>query len=135
MKKLDPKTICEKFNLCRLQNLKKSFDVDELEKVLASFGIKKHIVNKLRLSNVFVIRVEAHNRKLYSFMETPLYFAQLASILKSEPKKHRPAEKFTEAEAIAYLEKKGYKVTRPVIDWERLRKENPDLIAKYTSWE
>ena len=134
MKRLSPEKVCEQFNSCRLQNLNQFFEIEELEKILGSFGIKKQVITKLRAANLFNVRVEAHNRKLYAFTNTPVYVAQFVSLLKKEAKKHI-AEKFTEQEAIDFLRKKGYRVQKPIVDWGLLKKENPDLIAKYTSWE
>lgn len=132
MKKLDPKELCASFNKARLQNQGTTFPIEELKKVLKSFGISSYLVSRMRKLNMFNTRLIS-GRKYYMFSDTPIYVSQFMSLLSKKNMKH--VEKFTEEEAIAYLKKKGYRVQKPTIDWDLLFKENPEIVEKYTSWK
>lgn len=133
MKKLDPKELCASFNQARLQNQGTTFPIEELEKLLKTFGISSYLVSRMRKLNMFNTRLIS-GRKYYMFSDTPIYVAQFMSLLSKKNIKHH-VEKFTEEEAINFLKNKGYRVQKPVIDWGLLSKENPEIVEKYTSWK
>ena len=115
--------------------------------ILVSKGFAKFTVEAYLLR--FLEFEKMGSNRLYSFSKTPVYIGRfeklIASIKESREEVKKDNKELTDPETviksakseedrcIEYLKSCGYQIRKmKMIDWEKLARENPELVKRYT---
>ena len=138
----DIKELTGKLNKFRIENTDRIFTSEQLINDLKELGFNKHIA--IAICSILPKEKVGRN-KLYQFPKTPIHVSEVQALfnrMNSYNKKHyeKVSGKISSNNdsidvALATVQAAGFRVSKPVFDFERFKREQPEMLALYTRYE
>lgn len=135
-----PEEFTSIINGFRIQHQNETFTSGELCKKLVDLGFGKNVAYAIMRKSFPSTRVG--NEVKYTLPKEPIHKSIIiASIQKQREnakvyaRNKKQSTASTLDSALAAVQAAGYRISKPIFDYERFSKENPEMVAKYTKYE
>lgn len=139
-KKYNSEELTSIINGFRMQHQGEEFTSGEICKKLVEIGFGKNVAYSIMLKSFPSTRVG--NEVRYTLPKEPIHKSIIIGAIQKQREnakvyarnKKQPISNALDS-ALAAVQAAGYRVSKPVFDYERFSKENPGMVAKYTKYE
>ena len=141
--KHSPEEFTSIINGFRMQHQNDTFTSSELSKELMDLGFGKNVAYAIMLKSFPSTKIG--QTTVYEIPKEPIHKSVVTAAIQKQREHAREYARnrkcpqqpvvSTLDSALAAVQAAGYRVSKPVFDYERFSKENPEMVAKYTKYE
>ena len=138
-----PEEFTSILNGFRMQHQGEEFTSGEMCKKLVEIGFGKNVAYSIMLHSFPATRIG--NEVRYTLPKEPIHKSIIIGAIQKQKEnakmyarnKKCPQQPVVSSldSALAAVQAAGFRVSKPVFDYERFSKENPEMVVKYTKYE
>ena len=138
-----PEEFTSIINGFRMQHQNDTFTSGELSKKLMDLGFGKNVAYAIMLKSFPSTKIG--QTTVYEIPKEPIHKSVIVGAIQKQRDHAReyahnrkcPQQSVVSSldSALAAVQAAGYRVSKPIFDYERFAKEHPEMVAKYTKYE